>query len=70
MASMKEKSERRWLVIRAILWYLAAYGVALVTLFLAAYKVSELSTLTQLLYGTGVIGIVGHWVSAPVKDEE
>ena len=68
MATMAEKTERRWLVIKGILWYLAVYGITVVALFASGFEVSKLSTLTELLYGTSVIGIVGHWFSAPAKD--
>ena len=68
MATMAEKTERRWLVIKGILWYLAAYGITVVALFASGFEVSKLSTLTELLYGTSVIGIVGHWFSSPTKD--
>lgn len=68
MATMAEKTERRWLVIKGVLYYLAAYGIALIILFLMGFEVSKLSTLTELLYGTGVIGIVGHWFSFPTND--
>lgn len=69
MATKQEKTERRWKVVKGILIYIAAYGVLLICLHLYGISITELDMLTGALFGSGVIGIVGNWVSKPVDDD-
>lgn len=68
MATVEEKTERRWWVVKGILYYLAAYGSIVVAAFLFGFDVGELSALTNSLFGAGFATMMGHWFSAPRRD--
>jgi uncharacterized membrane protein YdjX (TVP38/TMEM64 family) len=70
MATKAEKTERRWQVIKGILFFLLSYAIAIVTMHVSGVAIEPLNTLTQFLYGTSVIGIVGNWFSAPTEDDK
>lgn len=69
MATKSEKSERRWMVIKAILWFLLGYSIAVFALLWFHYDVSKLDVMTGAVFGSSVIGIVGHWMTTPTGDD-
>jgi lipopolysaccharide export LptBFGC system permease protein LptF len=70
MASMSEKTERRWRVLIAILIYNGAWGVLVFVAFLAGHDVSKLDVISGALFGSSVLGIVGNWMSKPTGDDQ
>lgn len=70
MATQAEKSERRWKVIKAILWYNAFWGIAIFLAFLYGHDVTKLDIISGALFGSSVVGLVGNWVSTPIEDDK
>jgi hypothetical protein len=69
MATIEEKTERRWWVVKAILASLAIYVISLLVLFYFKLQVTELNTLTMSIFSfAGGIGIA-NWFSSPSHDE-
>ena len=65
---MNIKDERRWAVIKDTLIVLGVYVVIMLGLFYIGKDITQLSTLTTLMFGlVGVLGI-GNWMTKPSKE--
>ena len=70
MATQKEKTERRWSVIKYILYYNAFWGIAVFSAFMGDYDVTKLDVISGALFGSSTVGLVGNWMSKPTNDDE
>jgi hypothetical protein len=70
MPTDEESSNRRWMVVKGVLFFMGSYTALLIGLYIYGFAIKELDMMTGLIYGGGTFGLLRNWLNSRSIEEK